>query len=71
MSFDLNVEIAIVEFQTELTDMQCDKDIRNKFSHVQLLDFYKMCLPTGRFQCLETLYGKWQNFSEHAYMQLL
>jgi hypothetical protein len=73
MSFDLNVEIAVAEFKTELTDMQCVTDIRNTFWYVQLLEFYKIYLPTEKVLALrDCVWQRAQNFSvEHAYLQFI
>jgi hypothetical protein len=39
----------IAEFQMEMTDLHCDRDLKNAFRHVRLLDFHKFCLSADKF----------------------
>lgn len=58
VQFDANVESVLVEFQIEMTDLQCERNVRNIFRHVILLDFHKFCLHAEKFPQLS--YHAWR-----------
>jgi hypothetical protein len=45
--FDVNADTDLVEFQMEITDMQCYTHLRNAFQYDPLLDVYNHQLPAG------------------------
>jgi hypothetical protein len=42
MSFDVNIDTAVSEFKIEMTDLECDTDLRNAFLYARLIDFYSL-----------------------------
>jgi hypothetical protein len=67
MPFDVNVETITVDFQMEMTNLQCDTELRNKCQHVRLLDFCKHYLPVDKFPVLSD-YGRRTSFFGNMYV---
>ena len=50
--FDVSAESAKDKFQMELIELQCNRDLKNIFREVSLIDFYKLYLPAEKFPIL-------------------
>jgi hypothetical protein len=59
MGFYVNAEIVPAGFQIEMTDLQCDTDLRNTFRHARSLGVYKLCLLAYGFPVLGVDASAW------------
>jgi hypothetical protein len=68
VSFDANVETSQVEFKMEITELQCDADLRNIFRYVRLIHFYTIQLLKGKFPDVSEQTGRIKSLFGSAYI---
>jgi hypothetical protein len=39
LPFDVNIDIGVIEFKIETTDLKCNSDLKNVFQYARLVDF--------------------------------
>ena len=50
--FSVYINILPANFQMECTELQCNIELKEKFDHVPLLDFYRSHLPRDKYPLL-------------------
>ena len=50
--FSVDIHLLPGKFQMECIELQCEIQLKDKFNHVSLLDFYKIYLPRDKYPTL-------------------
>jgi hypothetical protein len=63
---EVNFETVPNELQIERADLQFDKDVRNSFPYIWVIDFYKKYLPADDYpvHTISDMYSKFQTVAE-------